>query len=294
MPDDKPLKVLLVEDNIVDLDVVERWLTRSKRLTIDHERVTSLAEAQRRILEAKFQVILLDLKLPDSEGVATIESITECAPDAAVVVLTQTDDEVVIDRAFTLGVQDYLVKGRFDGEMLIRSIRYSHERKSMTRQVFRSQRMEGIGALACGIAHDINNVLSPVMMTANMLRTDANEEDINDSAEALEACAHRGANLVKQLLTFGRGMDGNRQRVDLRPLVKEILKISCETFPKNIRLDFDLDLWNVIADPTQMHQVLLNLVINSRDAMPDGGLLRVTVRNSRRSQAMVADGPGQT
>jgi PAS domain S-box-containing protein len=156
------------------------------------------------------------------------------------------------------------------------------EKKRLENQFLRSQRMESIGTLAGGVAHDLNNILSPIMMSAPLLRmSELPAEDFDRLLDTIETNAQRGGDIVKQLLAFGRGVEGERVVVQVRHIIKEMVKIARETFPKNITITAELpdNLWPIMGDPTHVHQVLLNLCINARDAMPRGGTLKVVAEN---------------
>ena len=156
------------------------------------------------------------------------------------------------------------------------------EQKKLETQFLRSQRLESIGTLAAGVAHDLNNILSPILLVAPLLRGDLKEGEEKETFLSLvEASAERGAHLVKQMLTFARGADGERVLLQPSHLVEEVAKIAGQTFPKSItiRTKFPQDLWMIEGDPTQLQQVLLNLCVNARDAMPNGGTLRLTIEN---------------
>jgi len=166
------------------------------------------------------------------------------------------------------------------------------DRKALEAKFLRAQRLEVIGALASGIAHDLNNVLAPVSMAVDMLRLRLRGEDEQMLLQILAGSAQRGAGIVRQLLTFGRGLEPMRGRLRPKVLLREVAKIIEETFPKSIRLkvDFAEDLWDLVGDPTQLHQVLLNLCINARDAMPQGGVLTLGARNVRLDRAVASPG----
>jgi len=148
-------------------------------------------------------------------------------------------------------------------------------------QILRTQRMENIGLLAAGIAHDLNNILAPMMLIAPLLRDRVQDPRDKSMLVVLEQSAERGAALVNQILSFVHGASENTQLVQLRHLVREIASVVTETFPKNIRLELDVDeaLWPVSGNVSQFHQVLLNLCVNARDAMPHGGFLRLRAAN---------------
>ncbi len=156
------------------------------------------------------------------------------------------------------------------------------EQKKLETQFLRSQRLESIGTLAAGVAHDLNNILSPILLVAPLLRGDLKEGEEKETLLSLvQASAERGANLVKQMLTFARGADGECVLLQPSHLIEEVGKIAQQTFPKSItiRTDYPKDLWMVEGDPTQLQQVLLNLLVNARDAMPEGGTLSLTSEN---------------
>jgi PAS domain S-box-containing protein len=154
------------------------------------------------------------------------------------------------------------------------------DQKKLEAQYLRAQRMESIGTLAGGIAHDLNNVLAPIMMGLEMMKRDAAPAH-GKLLATIEASTRRGAELVRQVLTFARGMDGQRAALRLDPLLKELVKIAAETFPRTITIEREIEtgLWPIQGDPTQLHQVLLNLAVNARDAMPHGGSLTFGAAN---------------
>jgi signal transduction histidine kinase/CheY-like chemotaxis protein len=155
------------------------------------------------------------------------------------------------------------------------------ERKKLEQQFLRSQRMESIGTLAGGIAHDLNNILSPILMSIDILKLSATDPTAITLLETIGASAKRGADIVRQVLTFARGIDGERVEVQPRYILKELENIIRDTFPKSIRLHFSIpaETWTILGDPTQIHQILLNLSVNARDAMPNGGNLTISVEN---------------
>lgn len=156
------------------------------------------------------------------------------------------------------------------------------EKKQLEAQFLRAQRMESIGTLASGIAHDLNNVLAPILMSVQLLALKAKDERSRQWLNILETNAKRGAELVKQVVSFARGVTGDRTIVQVRHIISEIKQIARETFPKSIEVQLDVapDLWTVCGDTTQLHQVLMNLCVNARDALLDGGTLSISARNT--------------
>jgi len=148
--------------------------------------------------------------------------------------------------------------------------------------------------LTSGIAHDLNNVLTPVMMAVKLLGRDKPGIDRRALLGTADASLERGANLIRQLLAFAGGLDGERLPVDLKAVVNEVSAMLRQTLPKSIalRTEVAVDAWPVVGDSTQLSQVVMNLCINARDAMPDGGALDVTVENKRLNGDAAALFPG--
>jgi nitrogen-specific signal transduction histidine kinase len=158
------------------------------------------------------------------------------------------------------------------------------DKKQLEAQFLRAQRLESLGTLASGIAHDFNNILTPILAVAQLLPIKL--PDIDDSNQQLlkilESSAKRGADLVKQILSFSRGgMEGTRTMIQVRHLLADVAQVARRTFLKSIETQTNMapDLCTVHADATQIHQVLMNLIVNARDAMPDGGNLTISAEN---------------
>ncbi|QFS48325.1 ATP-binding protein [Nostoc sphaeroides] len=164
------------------------------------------------------------------------------------------------------------------------------QKKQLEKQLLRAQRMESIGTLASGIAHDLNNVLSPILMSVHLLKSKIGDQQINQMLSIIENNAKRGADLVKQVLSFTRGIEGNVQGqaatrqctvLQVKHLLLEMQQIISQTFPKSIAVYTEIqeELLPICADSTQLHQVLINLCLNARDAMPTGGNLTISAEN---------------
>ena len=172
------------------------------------------------------------------------------------------------------------------------------EKKKLEAQFLRAQRLESLGMLAAGIAHDLNNILAPVLMGAPLLRARATHVSDLRVLETIENSAGRGAALVRQILSFAHGASGEKVIIQVKHLLRDIGGLIEETFPKSIKLEEEIpnDLWTVQGNPTQLHQVLLNLCVNARDAMPNGGTLRLSAANRKldgpAAQALPSANPG--
>lgn len=437
------VNILLVEDNLAEARLLQELLkgTIVSRFQLLH--VNRLADAIAHLQTDRFEVVLLDLTLPDSHGLASLDALIQQSPGLPIVVLTNTNDDELAIEAVRRGAQDYLVKRHIHQEILVRSLRYAIERKQAAEalreaneilelrvkertaeletanerlrqeverrqevqerlelaqqagksgtfewniqsnqvtwttelealygltpgsfdgcydtwisalhpddrlkteqelwravdagsgletefrillpngeirwmmvksslfydqadqplrmiglhmditekkqlevQFLRAQRLESLGSLASGIAHDLNNLLTPILSIVEILplkNPNLNEQTRN-MLKTLENSAERGANLVKQILSFARGSEGNQSCLQMAHLLKEIKQIFQETLPKSIHLQTNLapDLWTISGDATQLHQVFMNLCVNARDAMPNGGTLSIVAEN---------------
>lgn len=168
------------------------------------------------------------------------------------------------------------------------------EKKKLEQQFFRAQRMESIGTLAGGIAHDLNNVLAPILMSIELLRMTSRDDRAKSMLSTIETSAKRGADMVKQILSFARGVEGERMVINIRHIIQDMQHLVQDTFPKEIvfRAELDKELPLFSGDHTQVHQVLLNLCVNARDAMPQGGTLTVTATTLRVDDNYASMTPG--
>ena len=155
------------------------------------------------------------------------------------------------------------------------------ERKTLEKQLLKAQRLESLGTLAGGIAHDLNNVLGPILLTLDVMKRQTKEERLTRLLSSAESSALRGKGIVSQILLFARGEEGERKAIQPRQVLSEVLSIIRETFPRaiDIRSEVSEDLMTISANATQIHQVLMNLSINARDAMPNGGQISLSARN---------------
>ena len=170
------------------------------------------------------------------------------------------------------------------------------EHKKLEMQLLRAQRLESIGTLASGVAHDLNNILTPILICAQTLRDGLNAENRESALLVIEESAQRGASVVKQMLTFARGVQGERVLIKPSHLIHEMIDIAQRTFPKSIEITsyYPEDLWSIKGDPTQLHQMLLNISVNARDAMPAGGKLIFRLENFNVDEHYAAMTPGAT
>ncbi len=167
------------------------------------------------------------------------------------------------------------------------------QQKNLEAQFLRAQRLESIGVLAGGIAHDLNNALAPVLMSCHLMEMVGDEKERKQLLTSILSSTERAINLVKQILTFARGTDGRRLAVQPLHLLEELRKILGQTLPKSVRLEINAapEIWPVLGNATQLHQVLMNLCLNARDALPQGGELTVAVANVELDEPFSAINP---
>ena len=238
----------------------------------------SLAAALATISAAEPDVILLDLNLPDSAGLATLRAVLAAVPHLPVVVLTGTPDPGVADEAVRLGAQDWLGKDRIDPELLPRTLRHAIERKRLANQLLQAQKLEVAGRLATSVAHEFNNVLTAVVGSAQLFQESTDADSRQSAMDLLRRAARQGTALSRQLLSLARNPPSNDAILPIAQLVESGLALVQAVLPSTIALDVgplaDVD---VDFDPGQFDQVLLNLVFNAKDAMPEGGRLSIRV-----------------
>lgn len=164
------------------------------------------------------------------------------------------------------------------------------ERKQLELQLSRAQRLDSIGQLACGMVHDLNNMLAPIMLSLGLIRAQHSDPETQGYIQMMENAAQRGAGVLRQVLTFAQGVEGERTPLEAAPLLKEVAQLAQETFPRQIQVQWSVGpgVSQISGDLTQVHQVLLNLAVNARDAMPQGGALTLQARNVAVDEARAA------
>ena len=251
--------------------------------------------AQAHAENRRYALAFIDVRMPPGmDGIETAARLWKLDPEVQVVICTAYSDYVWEEIVAKVGQSDrwVILRKPFDNVEVLqlasaltekwRLLQHSKSRlNDLEARFLRAQRMESIGTLASGVAHDLNNILAPIVMGVAILRANHQSEEDKELLDLLEGNTQRGIAIIKQLLTFARGAQGERVPVVPKHLIHEILGIARETFPKSIRVtgQIDGDLRMVSGDPTQIHQVLMNLCVNARDVMPSGGELVLRARN---------------
>jgi len=405
------LRVLLVEDNALDAKFIT-GLLRLPTATLQWEHVTRLGDALRYLERSHPDVILLDLNLEDSAGYQTFYRIQQAAAGAAILVLSGSDDEELAIKTVREGAQDYLVKGTFDGRLLLRSIRYAIERKrseealrqseatvraifensmegivifagdgtcleansaagallnlsrndligcrlydfcekgfeqmraelslaesgrgqfwaqlkdgsrrlvdycftpnilpgqhlamlrditeqqDMEEQLRDSQKMEAVGRLAGGVAHDFNNILGIISGHAELLESSASSPAERARAEKIISATEKAASLTRQLLAFGRKQVMSLKLLDLAIVLEGLSSMVDCLMGAEVQISIQVtkNVGLVRADQSQMEQVIMNLTANAREAMPEGGTLTITIDRYESSTDQPELPPGE-
>lgn len=279
------MKILHLEDSPYDADLIRTYLRRDFPDAQIHT-VSNREDFVAQLSSTKPDLVLSDFTLASFNGMEALAIARDQAGDVPFIFVSGTIGEDRAIEALKAGASDYIIKDRPKrlASAIKRAIRETQERRqrrAAEEQFLRAQRLENIGMLAAGIAHDFNNVLAPILLAAPLLRDRTTNPDELSILNNIERSAERGAGLVRQILGFAQGIRGAPQDFQLKHLVRDLLSVLEPTLPTNIRIESNLgrDLWTVCANPTHVHQVLMNLCVNARDAMPAGGVLHVQVEN---------------
>jgi len=271
------LRVLLVEDDAAFASFLGLALAAGTEPSVV-QAVSDLMGALEQIRRASPDAVVLDLNLPDSVGLATLRAVLASAPQLPVVVLTGVADVDIARQALQLGAQDWLVKGQLDPDVVQRAVRYAVERKHLTDRLVQAQKLEIAGRLANGVAHEFNNVLTAIAGSAQLVEDAAAAAARAGALDLLRRAARQGIALSRQLLSLARNPPNNAAVVSTAGLVDSSRVLVQAVLPSRIQLEVGpvADV-PVRLDPGQFDQLLLNLVLNARDAMPEGGTLRISV-----------------
>jgi CheY-like chemotaxis protein len=256
--------------------------------------------ALRLATETPPDLVLLDVMMPHMDGYDVCRRLRsdERLAEVPVIMVTALDDQASRLAGINAGADDIITKpfNRAELRARVRTItRLNRYRRLVEAQelMLRAQRLENIGMLAAGIAHDFNNALGPIIMAVPFVRQHVSDPDSLRFLAIVERSAERGIGLMRQLLSFARGTNGKHLLLQARHVLRELAELAQATFPKAIQVETMLpgELWPIQANVTQIHQVFLNLCINARDAMPQGGELTLTAANCTLDAAAAAGIP---
>jgi len=304
---DKPVSILLIEDNPGDRRLIHEMLAEAGNVAFDVQYADRLQAAMEYLGQNGVEVILLDLGLPDSQGLETLRKVYAQASEMPIVVLTGLNDEMVGVQAINEGAQDYLIKGQVDTQLLRRTIRYAIERKQAEERERRlqvqlsvSNRLASLGLMVEGFAHEINNPLASVIGFAQMLAYEDIPENVREDVKTIEDSAQRVVDIMTNLLAFARQQKLERTYINVNDVVMAALETRVHPLEGgNITITTRLDpaLPSTMADGALLQQAFLNLVINAETEMKlahgKGNLLIMTELISDTIQVSFNDdGPG--
>jgi signal transduction histidine kinase len=287
----KGMKILYLEDNCDDA-VLFGNVIRDEWPECNIEEASDRDSFLARLAGEPYDLILSDYSIAGFDGLVALEAAHAKTPDTPFIFLSGTIGEDRAVEAMRQGAADYVLKDR--PKRLIPAIRRAlvhaeqvHKQRATEAQLLHVQRLENIGMLAAGIAHDFNNVLAPILMGIPLVREHIADPETAAILSNMEASVRHGAGLVQQILDFAQGDETPPQIVQPNAIVRELLNVIRQTFPKNIKIEERVagDLWLLEANPTLLHQLFLNLCVNARDAMPGGGVLRFAAGNRHVDRA---------
>jgi signal transduction histidine kinase len=294
-----PLNILVVEDSEDDCRLAIRELERAG-YEVRHVRTETEAGLRGALEAGRWDLVLSDYNVPGFKGTAALTVVRELQPSLPFLFVSGTIGEETAVAAMRAGANDYVMKSNLARlapavERELREAAARHERNELENQLRQSQKMEAVGRLAGGVAHDFNNLLTAIMGYGQLMtmRMKADDPAHRDAEEILKA-ATRASFLTRQLLAFSRREVVQPQVVDLNPIVEDMSKMLGRLIGESVDLAVvtSPDLWWIKADPGHMEQVVMNLAVNARDAMPDGGRLTIETSNIDLGEAYVGEHVG--
>lgn len=273
-------RVLLVEDSPADVRLIQRDLSAGSILDPTLEVAGTLAEALAHLDNATFDLLLVDLGLPDASGLHVVRRILQQTAETPLVVITGDGEPGLGVEAVRVGAQDFISKRDLGGAVAARAVRYAVERSATERALRAAQKRESLGLMASGVAHDFNNLLSVILghATVGQMRIEE-RRTVESSLRQIVEAAERAAELAQQMLAYSGCTQLMRSRTGVNDLLREYEGLLRASIPSSSRLRFELgdDLAAVLVDRTQIQQVVMNLVLNASQAL-DGSCGDITVR----------------
>lgn len=274
----KPLNVIHIEDSLEDSELVQQML-RAAGLECKIQRVETRNQLAEALQQSKCDLILSDCTLPHFHGLEALQIARTTKPETPFIFVSGTIGEETAIKSLQNGATDYVLKQRLS--RLVPAVRRAlteaegrRVRRTLEAQIQQAQRLEAIAASTGGLAHDFRNLLQVQKISIDLLPLVANEPElVIQIAGELNKTTERGCGMVQELLVFARKTSAHLVPVDMTARIKEITQMLCAGLPANVSLSLELaeDLPPVLADAGQLDRILANLILNARDAMPQGG-----------------------
>ncbi len=290
----EPISILIVEDNEIDHKVLEAMLSEAPPLISRLKTVSSLASAIKSLSSDQFDVVVLDLNLPDSRGQDTLKQLNKMYPDVAIVVNTGAYEDELGVKTLGFGAQDFLVKGKYSTYILNKTLRYAIERKRLEielkqayhklketqAELIQVEKMKVVGSLASGIAHEVKNPLAIILFGITYLseQIKPKNKEVQLVFENIKEAIDRANNIISDLLNFSKINHLNKRKEDLNEVIeKSIMLVKHEAERSNVHINKNLDpnLPEVEIDRNRIEQVFINLFLNAIQAMPRGGTIKL-------------------
>lgn len=286
----KSLKVLVVEDNLIDRRILESMLLEPSDVTSLLKSSDTLAGAIQLMSQYSFDVVILDLNLPDSQGEETLLKLSRKHPSVAVVINTGAYEDEMGLETLSFGAQDFLVKGKYNAYILNKTLHYAVERKRLESelvnayrklkdaqdQLIQSEKMKVVGSLASGVAHEVKNPLATLLYGVTYLSQCFSEVDSNVDTiiQNMKQAINKANDIVTDLLNFASLTSLEKKKEDLNGVIDNALNLVCHEFSRNhikvIKMSENA-LPEVTVDKNRIEQVVVNLFLNAVHAMPEGG-----------------------
>jgi two-component system, cell cycle sensor histidine kinase and response regulator CckA len=281
-----PLRLLMIEDSEDDADLLIRELRRGG-FNVTYQRVETSEALIAALTNQKWDLVISDHSMPHFSGIAALEILTSTGSDLPFIFVSGTIGEETAVAALKKGAQDYLMKSNLKRlvpavQRTLREKEERRERQQLERQVQQLHKFEAIGRLAGGIAHDFNNVIGAILGWAELCEQESQPgTHLQDRLRKIMDQAERAAGLTSQLLSFARRQVLQPKRVDLNTHILQGVSLLRRVIGEHITISVQTarDLQVTLVDPTQVDQVVMNLCLNARDAMPSGGRLTLETRN---------------
>ncbi|HUB67448.1 MAG TPA: response regulator [Candidatus Methylacidiphilales bacterium] len=279
------LHVLYLEDSIKDCELI-RQLLMEDGIECELQREETRSGFTQELEHQEYDLIFADYTLPQFTGLEALRLARDTVPETPFIFVSGTMGEETAIESLRSGATDYVLKERLS--RLVPAVRRALAEKNekiknreMEQRLRQAQRLEAVGTLASGVAHDFNNILTIIKGHLALLAKEGSQpERVREIGATIDRAAQRGTNLVEQLLAFVRKSEGSFTSVNINQQVREIVTMLRQAFPNNITFQTELDaqLPEILADPGQLEQVIINLATNARDAMPDGGTIAISTK----------------